>query len=346
MATLAVKYRPETFSDVVGQGVTSVILQRQISTGTHKNAYLFCGGSGTGKTTLARIFDREINGGKSTAIEIDAASNNGVDNIREIKEVAQRSSITARYKVFILDECHQLSAAAWAAFLKLLEEPPASSIFVLCTTDPQKIPATIISRVQRFNFGRIADDEITARLKFIIDSENSGDGDKIECEDDALVLIVRAARGGMRDAITILDKAISLSHKITVQTVTEVLGAVDYNVMSFIFSHLIYGASDKFYPAIVESVGEVYNSGINMKHFVSMMVEFCVNLIVHYQTGGNDSLSSVPRYVIENCDFSAVHPELISLLECLTKLESEIKWASDPKTVILANFIMFGNRGK
>ena len=169
---LAVKYRPTTFDDVVEQGSIKIILQEQIATGTIKNAYLFTGGAGTGKTTCARIFANEINNHQGTPIEMDAASNSSVDDVRRIIEQAQTKALDSEYKIFIIDECHSLSNTAWQAFLKLLEEPPAKSIFIFCTTDPNRIPKTILSRVQRYDFNRISTEGIVNRLKYILEQEN------------------------------------------------------------------------------------------------------------------------------------------------------------------------------
>ena len=170
--SLAIKYRPQTFEDVTEQANIVSILKHQLSTNTVKNAYLFCGGAGTGKTTCARIFAKDINNGVGSPIELDAASNNSVEDIREIITRAKTASIESEYKVFILDEVHMLSNSAWNAMLKLLEEPPIKSIFIMCTTDPQKIPKTILSRVQRYNFQRISIGGIVKRLRYIIEQEN------------------------------------------------------------------------------------------------------------------------------------------------------------------------------
>ena len=173
MATqsLAVKYRPRNFSEVVEQSATKVILQQQLSSGEIKNAYLFCGSAGTGKTTCARIFANEINKGQGNPIEMDAASNSGVDDVRNIIEQAKTKSLNSEYKIFIIDECHSISNTGWQAFLKLIEEPPAKSIFIFCTTDPQKIPRTILSRVQRYDFQRISQAGLVDRLCYILETE-------------------------------------------------------------------------------------------------------------------------------------------------------------------------------
>lgn len=171
--SLAIKYRPKTFSDVVEQSSTKIILEQQLISGEIKNAYLFVGSAGTGKTTCARIFANVVNGGRGNPIELDAASNNSVDDVREIINQAKTKSLDSEYKVFIIDECHALSNAAWQAMLKIIEEPPAKSIFILCTTESQKIPKTILSRVQRFDFQRISQKGIVNRLRDIIDLENN-----------------------------------------------------------------------------------------------------------------------------------------------------------------------------
>lgn len=170
--TLAVKYRPKTFDDVTEQESVKIILQQQLQAGEVKHAYLFCGGAGTGKTTCARIFANDINGGEGSPIELDAASNSSVDDVRNIIQQAKTKSLDSEYKVFIIDECHAISNTGWQAFLKLIEEPPAKSIFIFCTTDPQKIPKTILSRVQRYDFQRLSNSGICDRLKYIIEKEN------------------------------------------------------------------------------------------------------------------------------------------------------------------------------
>lgn len=169
---LAIKYRPKTFEDLTEQQAIVAILENQLSTNSVKHAYLFVGGAGTGKTTSARIFANKINKGQGEPIELDAASNNSVDDIRRITEQATKKSLDSEYKVFILDEVHVLSNQAWQAMLKTLEEPPAKSIFILCTTNPEKIPATILSRVQRYNFQRISHEGIVERLFHILECEN------------------------------------------------------------------------------------------------------------------------------------------------------------------------------
>ena len=227
--SLAVKYRPKSFDDMTEQTAIKDILENQIRTKTFQHGYLFTGPAGTGKTTSARIFANMINDGKGNPIEVDAASNSGVDNIRQIIEDAKRKPLDAEYKIFIVDECHSLSNGAWQALLKTLEEPPKFTIFILCTTDPQKIPNTILSRVQRYNFQKISNEGIVERLEHICLTENSQDvndpnltdiGDIIRYP-EALEYIAKVCNGGMRDAITLLDKCLSLSHDLTMENVLK-----------------------------------------------------------------------------------------------------------------------------
>ena len=170
--SLAVKYRPKTWADVTEQSSVRTILEQQIASGNICHSLLFIGSSGCGKTTCARIYANEVNQGKGTPIELDAASNNGVDDVRRIIEQAQTKSLDSEYKTFIIDECHSLSSQGWQAFLKLIEEPPAKSIFIFCTTERNKIPKTILSRVQEFQFKRISNTGIEKRLEYVLQQEN------------------------------------------------------------------------------------------------------------------------------------------------------------------------------
>lgn len=312
MATpLANKYRPKRFEDVSEQGAIKTIIENQIKDKDIRNAYLFCGGAGTGKTTCARIVADMINNGQGKPIELDAASNNSVEDVRRIITDSKYKSLTSEYKIYIIDECHSLSNAAWQAMLKLLEEPPASTIFIFCTTDPQKIPRTILSRVQRYNFQRISKKGIINRLKYIIDCENmkfesswqlndvQADKERrekyyIEYEDSALDYIAKQAQGGMRDAITTLDKCLQYSKKLTLENVVKVLssGVTPYEL--FDFTDLLLKKDSK---AALDKLNEFYMSGIDMNLFINMYFEFLLNCQKYLVTGVKD-IANIPDDII------------------------------------------------
>lgn len=329
--TLAIKYRPQTFDDVVEQGPIKQILQEQLRTGTHKNCYLFTGGAGTGKTTCARIFASEINGHKGTPIEVDAASNNGVENVRDIIDNAKFKALDAPYKVYIIDECHMLSTGAWNAMLKLLEEPPTQTVFIMCTTDPQKIPATILSRVQRYDFQRITFKGIVGRLQYICKQEN------IPYEQEAIEQIAKIADGGCRDSITLLDKVSSYSPRITIQSVIEALGTVNYTTMFTLTNDILNGDA----RGAVQLIEEVHRSGVDLKQF---MKQYCYFILDAYKWWLTDSFEYVQipsTYLTSLYGWSErLYLYLRDLLDKLIKLNNDIKWETSPKALIEATIIM------
>lgn len=343
MKALAIKYRPKTFDDVVEQGSVKQILQEQLRTNTQKNCYLFTGGAGTGKTTCARIFAHEINGQKGNPIEIDAASNNGVENVREIIENAKFKALDAPYKVYIIDECHMLSTGAWNAMLKLIEEPPAQTIFIFCTTDPQKIPATIISRVQRYDFQRITHDSVVNRLKYILDWENEdilnegGPDGAIAYDMEALGYIAKLADGGMRDAITLLDKCISYSPDITVETVVEALGTINYEVMFELTEALI----DMQPGEAVKIVEEAHRSGVDLKQFMKQYSYFVLDAYKYCLLEGFEYLQ-IPSTYADRLDAwdDETYAFVKELLAEVIKLNADIKWEPSPKPLIEATLIL------
>lgn len=270
METLAVKYRPTEFEDVSGQSFTVAILKNQIETKQIKNGYLFCGASGCGKTTCARIFADKINNGKGKPIELDAASNNGVENIRELVKEAVLKSLNSEYKVYIIDEAHSITSQGWQAFLKTLEEPPRNTIFIFCTTDPQKIPLTIQNRLQRFDFLRMDVDTIKKRLIYILEKEDLID--KVEI--DSIEYISKTAHGGMRDAITNLDKCLSLSSDVlTIKDVIRILQFSDYDTLI----ELILNIND--INKILSIINEVYESGQDLRIFINQLINFILDLL-------------------------------------------------------------------
>lgn len=327
---LAVKYRPTDFSSVTEQEILTTILKQQISSKQIQHCYLFCGPAGCGKTTCARIFANEINGGQGIPVELDAASNNGVEDVRNIIQQAQTKSLDSEYKVFIIDECHSLSNAGWQAFLKLLEEPPAKSIFIFATTDPQKIPKTILSRVQRYDFQRISQQGIVHRLQYILANENIiVDQSNI----DAIEYIAKLADGGMRDAISLMDKCLAFTDELTLETVVKVLGVVDYDEM-FRFTDTII--ENKLNESI-QLIESVHTSGKDLKQFVKQYIQFLLD-IQKYAIGCDWKYISLPRLSqyeewLKGCG-TYEFDRCFELLDCMLKINNKIKYSSVPKCVI------------
>lgn len=340
--TLAVKYRPIRFSDVVEQDVTKAILSEQLKNKTFKNCLLFTGGAGTGKTTSARIFANEINDFKGHPIELDAASNNSVDDVRRIIEDSKFQSLESEYKVYILDEVHSLSNQAWQAFLKLLEEPPKKSIFILCTTDPQKIPNTILSRVQRYNFQKITRTGIIGRLKYIIASENdeglkNGEGTSITYEDEALDYIAKLADGGMRDSITLLDKALGYSMELSLNNVLSALGSANYDTM-FRLTDALVQMNKK---GVIEEIESVHRSGLDLKQFIKQYSYFVLDLCKYDLLHSFEYLQmpsvyedTLKTYLPEDYQF------FNQLLGEIITLNSNIKWETVPKPLIESTLLL------
>lgn len=337
MKALAIKYRPKTFDDVVEQVAVKKILQEQLRTKTHQNCYLFTGGAGTGKTTCARIFANEINDHEGNPIEIDAASNNGVENVRDIIDSAKFKALDAAYKVYIIDECHMLSTGAWNAMLKLIEEPPAQTVFIFCTTDPQKIPATIISRVQRYDFQRITYQSVVARLKQILDWENETNQEDIIYDMEALGYIAKLADGGMRDAITLLDKCLSYDLNLSIKTVVESLGTVDYNIMFDLTDNIIDAKADE----VVKIIEEAHRSGIDLKQFMKLYMSFLLDAYKYFLIGDFEYLQIPSTYEDDlNRYTDEEYQDIKGLLDEVIRLNADIKWEPNPKPLIEATLIL------
>lgn len=334
--SLAVKYRPKTFDDVSEQTAIKTILTQQLTANETKNAYLFCGGAGTGKTTCARIFAQEINKHMGNPIEMDAASNNSVDDVREIIQQAKTKSLDSEYKVFIIDECHALSNTAWQAMLKLIEEPPAKSIFIFCTTDPQKIPKTILSRVQRYDFQRISQSGIVSRLKEIIHFEHKECND-ILYDDDALEYIAKIADGGMRDAITLLDKCVAFSSSVILENVVEALGTTDYETLFHLTDSIIDGKVDE----VIKIVEGIHMSGKDLKQFIKTYISFILDVCKYEVTGSFKYLQLPNLYEDRLKQYSPTDVEFCqSLLDTLVKLNADIKWETSPKVMIESTLML------
>lgn len=237
MQSLNISYRPKSFAEVIGQPVIISILSKQIETKKFHNVYLFAGPSGCGKTTCARIFAKNINNGFGEPIEINAASNNGVDGIRELITSAQQAPLDAEYNVYIIDECHMMTTAAWNAALKLIEEPPAHSIFIFCTTDPEKILETVKTRVQRFDFTKVSSSDIANRLNYIVNEELNNTVTK--CDNAALTRIADISNGLVREAISLLDKCLAYSSDLTLENVEKCLGLVKYELIINLYNAVV-----------------------------------------------------------------------------------------------------------
>ena len=299
------KFRPVTFKDVKGQDHIVTTLKNQIIANRVGHAYLFCGTRGTGKTTLAKILGKAVNcenpiagepcglckscksisaGTSMNVIEIDAASNNGVDNIREIIEEVSYSPAEGKYKVYIIDEVHMLSIGAFNALLKTLEEPPAYVIFILATTESNKLPVTILSRCQRYDFKRITISTISKRLTELMNEEN------VEVEERAIEYISKVADGSMRDALSLLDQCIAFHYgkKLTYEMVLDVLGAVDTTV----FSRVVNAVINKDVVTCIRILEDVVMQGRELTQFVSDFTWYLRNLLIA-------KTCDTPEYVID-----------------------------------------------
>jgi DNA polymerase-3 subunit gamma/tau len=308
MKSLAVKYRPNTFEAVCGNQVTVQILQRVLEMGNPKNAYLFAGPSGCGKTTLARLFAKALNDNVCDPYEIDAASNNGVDAVRAIMEAANQRSLTGTYKIYIIDECHAITTAGWQAFLKGIEETPEYTIFMFCTTEPNKIPATILNRVQRFNIAKIDTQEIKNRLMFISQQEGFTN------YEDTCELISKLCDGCMRDAITKLDQCADLSSDLRLDNTKLVLGEAPFERMLKLTNCLIAG-NEQYTLAAIDTLAR---EGKDLKQFTNEYLSFVLEL-TRYILFKNITLTNIPSY-LEN------HEDQMISVKCTTAEENALAW--------------------
>ncbi len=345
--SLAVKYRPSTFEEVVEQNITVKILKRQIERRTFKNAYLFSGTSGCGKTTVARIFADRINKGEGYPIELDCASRNSVEDVRQIILDAQERSVNSEYKIFILDECHMFSSAAWNAFLKGLEEPSEYTIFIFCTTEPHKVPLTILNRLQKYTFARISSSAIVDRLKYICREE------KFTNYDDACDYIAKYSNGGMRDAISFLEQCSDYSTDLSLDNVKDVLGDVSQESMCKLTSAILKNDQNE----IISEIEKLYKRGIDLKIYVNKYLSFLLDLS-KYLIFKDISVTEIPSY-LETIDdpilnvHNLVHvgqsiEEAISifnsLAEDLLDLKANIAYDTTIKNTILVSLIKSSRR--
>ena len=330
--TLATLYRPTKFSDLCEQQSIVDILQYQIEEDCPKNAYLFTGPAGTGKTTTARILANALNKGQGSPIEKDAARNNGVDKVRTIIEEAGFQSLDSKYKIFIIDECHMITTEGWNAMLKILEEPPKNTIFIFCTTDPQKIIPTVLSRVQRFDFQRITLGTVVNRLKYILEQENI-----TQYTEESIHYIARMANGGMRDAISLLEKCIDYAPAITIDNVIQALGYIDYDTLYTI----VLSLKEKNAGELIQCIEKVYMEGVDIKFLVKQILSFLLDLCTFSHLKNFDYIN-VPEefedklnYLTDNCK-SAPKELLRSMLD----LDNKLRFETNPKLVAESTMVV------
>ena len=257
--------------------------------------------------------------------------------MRDIIDNAKFKALDAAYKVYIIDECHSLSIGAWNAMLKLIEEPPAQTVFIFCTTDPQKIPATIISRVQRYDFQRITYQSVVDRLKQILDWENEINQEDIIYDMEALGYIAKLADGGMRDAITLLDKCLSYDLNLSVKTVVESLGTIDYNIMFDLTDNIIDTKADE----VVKIIEEAHRSGVDLKQFMKLYMNFLLDAYKYFLMGDFEYLQIPSTYEEAlNGYTDEEYQDIKELLDEVIRLNADIKWEPNPKPLIEATLIL------
>ena len=343
MKSLAVLYRPQTFDEIIGQRSIIKILKRQIELNQFLNCYLFCGPSGDGKTTTARAFAKAINKGKGEPIEIDGASNNGVDNVKSIIKSASERSVDSEYKIYIIDECHSLTNQAWQAFLKCIEEPPKYTVFIFCTTDPQKIPQTILNRVQRFNFTRLSQEDIRSRLEYVCKCEGFTN------YEESIDFISKIANGGMRDALAYLDKVSAYDPNLSINNVLEALGNYSYETFFDLTNAIVDGREED----IIKIVDDFFNSGKDLKLFIEQYLDFTLDL-AKYCLFKDISVTKLPSSLEKSNDSRCVQyvvgiennrQYFNRLVDKLLDIKNCIKGDSNAKTTIIVMLLQF-TRGK
>lgn len=342
------KWRPLVFEDIVGQNHITKTLKNQIQTGRTSHAYLFCGTRGTGKTTAAKVFARAVNcenpkdgspcnecavcrgildGSILDVSEIDAASNNGVDNIREIREDVNYVATQAKYRVYIIDEVHMLSQGAFNALLKTLEEPPEHVIFILATTEAHKVPETILSRCQRFDFKRIRPTDIVIRMKEI------ATGDKLNISEEAYEILAKFADGSMRDGLSILERCVSeCGNRLTYDDVISVLGVTSSDILLKISEALISNNTE----CVLEYVNEIVDDGKDLNVFVDSLTEHFRDLMVCKVAKEPENLIDETAEDMRRLKKQA---EIVSFafisraIDVLTKAKLDAKWVKNPRVI-------------
>jgi len=343
------QWRPDTFEEVVGQDAIVRTLKNQIQTERIAHAYLFCGSRGTGKTSTAKIFARAINcsgpvngspcgecavcvqlssGSSMDVIEIDAASNNGVDEIRDLRDKVRYPPAAGRFKVYIVDEVHMLSMGAFNALLKTLEEPPAHAVFILATTEPHKLPATILSRCQRFDFKRISSQTMVSRMRDICTRSN------ILAEEAGLYTIARWAEGGMRDALSLLDQVVGFcGSSVTDADILAVLGTADQGFIFRAADHILQGEAAE----LLDKLGRLAQDGKDLSVFLKDLIHHLRNLLIVQICGRAEALLDVDAAALDRLEAQAAEgsqTRVLRAMDILTALEADLRYSTQPRVLV------------
>lgn len=344
--SLAVKYRPKTLeisvdgagNGIIGQDLTVKILKRQIETGAFKHAYLFVGKTGSGKTTLARAFAKELNDGIGQPIEIDSASNGSVDSIRAIVQSAQERAVEGKYKIFIMDEAHAISVQGWQAFLKCIEEPPAYTVFIFCTTEVQKVPATILNRVQRFNIQPVPAAMIYKRLDYICQQEGFTD------YQETIDLISKLSAGSVRDAITRLESCADLGNTLNIEVSRQRMNVGSYE-SAF---KLLWALRDGDQGKMLSEVDSIANSGKDLRQFALFLTGIVLDL-QKFIIFNDISVTGLPAYLASDSNpvvqytvgFNGSLSFFNDLCDTLLNIRLNCRYDSQPKDLLDLYFLQF-----